>query len=354
MGNCVTSQIKEYESYFSFETDLKKYFSNDGINVAIFVDRSQSNTQHSDRPLRANQNAPEVSYKSQFNQHWLPDDVGRVMSECKTVLNNPSLIGQCKHLNNYVKTMLLLALSTLSTVKCTQFYFFTFGGEAERAMQVTFWGRLTIMPAIQSYMNAVMEIEDYGRETSYQGIVDASLVLSSEMQVPLLSIIITDGVVSEHCRRATEEAIKESSRWPICFAIIICGKPVYQYLTDTRGKKFDNVTVVVFDEIFNVSSPWKEDVSLLLQLKLLSKIPQQFRIMTDKKIMYNLRKDRPVRRRDDHIIYPCRPTRIQPTQYLYPAPPEPGSAPPISQEEWRQSFGSSSRRDSASVGGIAA
>lgn len=333
MGNCLTHcqthSLKNYTSYIEYEVDLKKYLS-DGCAVAIFIDRSQSNTQQIDQPCNRHPKYPETFYKHNFNKHWLPDDVRQVMQQFQNALHNPSLISECYALNNYLKILLLLSTSTLPVLRSLQFYFYTFGGENERATHVTFWGKMTIVPTLKAYITAVNDPQEYGRETSYQGIVDASMTLSSEIQVPLLSLIVTDGIVSEHCRQPSEQALIKSSNWPIYYVVIIDGNVSLDYMLNISGKKFDNITVIHFDEIINNSSiKWKEDLSKLVQAKVLNKLPQQFKECIRKKIMYNVRSDRPKNNREKCLTLPTRPLYELPTESLYPEPPS-YPAPPES------------------------
>lgn len=329
MGNCLIKPLRGYTNYFEFEVDMKKYL-NDGCTVAIFIDRSQSNTQQIDKPYDLHPQHPDGFYKHNFNKHWLPDDVKQVIRQCQDVIQNPSLISECWALNNYLKILLLLSTCTLPCLRSLQFYFFTFGGENERATRVTLWGKMTIIPAIRSYITAINEPHEYGRETSYQGIVDACQTLSSEIQVPLLSIILTDGIVSEHCRISSEKAIAQSSMWPIFYVIVIDGKVSMDYMVSMSGKKFDNITIIHFDEISNESAiKWREDLSKLVQAKVLNKLPQQYEELIRKKLMYNVRLDRPKNIRNICITYPTRPSRELSSHFLYPEIPQ-FSAPPES------------------------
>jgi hypothetical protein len=311
MGNCTSQSFDDYSSYYAYDSDMKKYFPADGCTIALFVDRSQSNVIMDEivrNPLHQPSLYPPANEKEKTTKHWLPEDTSTILLQLRQFITNPSLIVRSPLLNNYLKIILLLIARAFKTAKCPEVLFYTFGGANERANQVTYWGNLDPKSVVMAYCHAVSDPRSYGRETSYQGIVDASVVVSSQIQVPLISIIISDGIVSEHCREASESALSASSEWPIFYTLIATAKSPQVTTSFLKvGKKFDNMNISYYDDIQTSLVKWNEDPAILLEMKALSKVPRQFNSLTKRRLMYNLRSDRPKDTRPANIIMPTAP-----------------------------------------------
>lgn len=311
MGNCAGKNFDDYSSYYAYDSDMRKYFPADGCTIALFVDRSQSNVVMDEivkNPLHQASLYPPVNEREKTTKHWLPEDINVILLQLRQFISNPSLIVRSPVLNNYLKVILLLIARAFKTAKCPEILFYTFGGANERANQVTYWGNLDPKSVVMAYCHAVSDTRSYGRETSYQGIVDASVVVSSQIQVPLISIVVSDGIVSEHCREASESALAASSQWPISYTLIATAKTPQVTTSFLKvGKKFDNMHIAYYDDILTSLVKWNEDPAILLEMKAFTKVPRQFKQLTKRKLMYNLRSDRPKDVKTANIIMPISP-----------------------------------------------
>ena len=309
-----TSTIPDYRTSDEFYRDFAsiKPFLLGNVNICYFIDRTSSN-----RFYKSGQIIPGTidglrrivpgTGRDLVNRHdLLPlDDTLKLAHILRE--NPPSLFPERdfpeyhinggvspKDLNEYLIIMQLVYMAVNKILNVEHVHLFTFGGKDEDDNSCTLWSNTGINEAIQSYHKAVSDTGNFGNKTSFASCAYASSHVSATTKRPVISIIMTDGMVSPECKYDTKMSFSFASNYPIEFVIIgigdgdgMNGFRDMQDLDDTvSNKHFDNIQFVEYNHIKTPENRWKENVASYMMIKALQEIPHAFRCMYYKHILW--------------------------------------------------------------------
>src|SRR3989338_2000135 len=296
MGCTVSVEsIKDFKTYDEFHATLMKYLPSDGVECAIFIDKTASNA----RAVGGRSTGKMIDglrsvtgYDRIDNLHKTQIDPSAQIAEASQFRNTPHLLMKSSKFDDYMKALLMLYDCTFAETKANQVEMFTFGGSDEDGVATSLWAKGDIFDVIRNYHRAVGDFREYGRSTNFKPIADMAIQITCASRMPLICFILTDGVVSAECVEETKQAFIRASRYPISFVIIGIGGGDFKLMdkldNDTSRKVFDNVQFMNFNEIYRIPPEWNEDPARYFRMHALMEVPLQFRKMRTKRLTCDL------------------------------------------------------------------
>lgn len=206
-------------------------------------------------------------------------------------------------LNYYEQTISLLGqtLEQYDSDKSIPTYYF---GCSET--KDTFLGELSshnngYADVLLAYRNIIPRVTMDG-PTSFKPIIDHAIAIVRETKRYHLLVIMCDGEISKDCKKATDKALIEASKYPLSIVIIGIGDGPWDgmnHLDDNvKHKKFDNVQFVCANDYLRATTEHR-DIEDPLSVKarhdsflveVLQEIPQQYTRIGDLKLIKNCSK----------------------------------------------------------------